>query len=76
MNVKGVKRAKDWDIEDMPEALAQVIDDLVDAMACDDFNLDCYMDELEGTARMVDEVDDRRRYDYYLRGGWKHDRVE
>ena len=56
---------------EVPEALAEVIDGLVDAMERDDSNIDCYMDELAGAARMVDEERDSWLYDYYLRGGWR-----
>ena len=72
MNVAGIKRSKDWPF-DMPEFLSTAIDELVEAMATDDFNLDCYQDEVEGCARGVSEEHDREIYEYYLLGGWRKD---
>jgi len=75
MNVQGIKRAADWPFS-MPEFLSHDIDALVDAMARDDKNLDCYMDEVEGSARGVEEKHDREIYEYYLLGGWHADVVD
>lgn len=72
MNVKGIKRAKDLHFE-VPEVLAEEIDNLVDAMERDDRMLDCYMSQLEGSRRMVDDEYDMWLYNYYLLGGWKDD---
>ena len=76
MNVKGIKRPKDLHFE-VPEALADAINDLIDAMERDDrLFLDCFMDEVEGRARMVKEEYDDWIYNYYLNGGWHADVVE
>ena len=72
MNVKGVRRAEDLEFK-VPKPLAEVINELVDAMERDDEYLDCYQDELEGTARMVrGEREDWLNF-YYLEGGWRGD---
>ena len=72
MNINGIKRAKDLPFS-VPETLARTIDELVEAMERDDINLDCYQDEVEGTARMVCKENDRWIYEYYLLGGWRED---
>ena len=72
MNVKSIKRAKDLHFA-VPEGLAEDIDNLVAAMEREDPMLDCYMAQLEGSARMVEEEYDRWLYEYYLLGGWKND---
>ena len=75
MNVKGIKRAEDWDFP-MPEFLEDAINNLVDAWARDDENIDCYLDEVHGCARGVDEYHDAILRDYYTRGGWRDDVVD
>lgn len=39
-------------------------------MERDDRDLDCYLDEVHGCARMLDEEKDRQVYEYYCSGGW------
>lgn len=75
MNVKGIRRSKDWPFP-MPAFTAQAIDELVDAMERDDRNLDCYQDEVEGCARGVSAEHDREIYLYYLEGGYLADVVD
>ena len=72
MNVRGMRGSADWSFP-MPAELAADIDALVDAMRRDDAMLDCCMDQVEGSARMVSEEEDSQIYDYYLRGGWHAD---
>lgn len=73
MDVTGIRRSGDLPFA-VPEALAEAIDALVDAMANDDWRvLDGWQGEVEGRARMLPEAQDRWVYDYYLRGGWRHD---
>ncbi|OUO95539.1 hypothetical protein B5F41_05810 [Gordonibacter sp. An232A] len=47
------------------------INDLLDAMERDDTrNIDCYYDELEGSARDLSQENDMWIRRYYLEGGW------
>lgn len=72
MGTKGIKRSKDLHFE-VPAGLAEDIDNLVDAIERGDPMLDCYMAQLEGSARMVEEDHDRWLYEYYLLRGWQND---
>ena len=74
MNVAGVMRSHELPLE-VPEYLAEDIDALVAAMERDDPDLDCYMDEVEGSARGVGPEEDDWIRQYYLRGGWSEDGV-
>lgn len=76
MNVKGIKKPEDLPFF-VPDALAQAIDDLLQAMKEDNWlMLDGYQDEVEGTARMVSEENERWVNWYYLGGGYRADVVD
>lgn len=72
MNTKGILRPDELPFE-CPELLANDINSLLAAMERDDINLDCYMDEVQGSAREVSEENDAWVCEYYLYGGWRKD---
>lgn len=72
MNTKGILRPDELPFE-CPELLANDINALLAAMERDDINLDCYMDEVQGSAREVSEENDAWVCEYYLYGGWRKD---
>ena len=76
MNIEGIKRPEDLPFE-VPDALKTAINDLLKAMEEDDvLMLDGYQDEVYGTARMVNEADERWVDWYYLGGGYRADLVD
>ena len=48
------------------------INALLDALKRDDPNIDCYLDEVESSARELNENDDLRVRRYYVQGGWQY----
>ncbi len=66
-----IKRAEDWDFE-MPEHLADTINEFADALENDDPRLDLeisfYLENIEEASRMVDFEKAHRLYKYYLMG--------
>jgi len=66
-----IKRAEDWDFE-MPEYLADTINEFADALENDDPRLDLeisfYLENIEEASRMVDFEKTHRLYKYYLMG--------
>lgn len=76
MNIKGILRPEELPFE-CPDMLASDINALLDAMERDDFlNLDCYMNEVQSSAREIDEENDAWICNYYLYGGYKEDLKE
>lgn len=47
------------------------VDNLVDAFAREDRDLDCYMDEVHAAGRSIDETDEEWLHRYYLQGYWR-----
>ena len=72
MNIDGIKKPEDLPF-DVPNSLAKDINALIDAMHRDDPDLDCYQDEVHGSARSVEEEYDMWIREYYLNGGWRKD---
>ena len=72
MNTKSILRPNELPFE-CPDLLANDINELLAAMERDDINLDCYMDEVQSSAREVSEENDAWVCEYYLYGGWRKD---
>ena len=72
MNTKGILRPNELPFE-CPDLLANDINELLAAMERNDINLDCYMDEVQSSAREVSEGNDAWVCEYYLYGGWRKD---
>ena len=73
MNTKGILRPDELPFE-CPLDLEIAINNLIDAWERDDdLNLDCYMDEVQGSASSVSEENDAWVCEYYLYGGWRKD---
>lgn len=73
MNTKGILRPDELPFE-CPLDLEIAINNLIDAWERDDdLNLDCHMDEVQGSARSVSEENDTWVCEYYLYGGWRKD---
>lgn len=72
MNTKGILRPNELPFE-CPLDLEIAINDLIAVWERDErLNLDCYMDEVQGSARSVSEENDEWVCNYYLYGGcWK-----
>lgn len=57
------------------EQLANDINALIAALERNDtMNLDCYLDEVQGSARDVSEENDAWIRNYYVRYGWRNDK--
>lgn len=54
----------------VPPVLASSINELINALERDDINLDCYLDEVQGSAREVSEEHDDWIRRYYVEFGW------
>lgn len=72
LNTKGILRPNELPFE-CPDLLANDINELLAAMERDDINLDCYMDEVQSSAREVSEENDAWVCEYYLYGGYRTD---
>lgn len=60
---------------DVPPDLELAINELIEALERDDFlALDCYLDEVHGSARSVSEENDAWVRDYYVNWGWRRER--
>lgn len=71
MNVSKILRPDELPF-DCPPDLELAINELIAALERDErLNLDCYLDEVQGSARSVSEENDRWICDYYVYGGWK-----
>lgn len=58
----------------VPEYLAADINALIAALERDDdLNLDCYLNEVQGSARGVSEENDAWIRQYYVQFGWMND---
>lgn len=57
----------------VPCDLETAINELIEALERDDEWLDGYLDEVEGSARSVDEEKDAWVRKYYVQFGWKKD---
>ena len=57
----------------VPQALAEDIYALIDAIERDDLCVDCYENEVESGARALDEEQDMWIRRYYARGGWRRE---
>lgn len=75
MNTKGILRPDELPFE-CPELLASDINALLAAMERDDINLDCYMYEVQSSARCLDDEKDNWIRQYYLNGGYRKDLCE
>lgn len=59
---------------DVPPDLDLAITELIDALERDDrLNLDCYLDEVQSSARSVSEENDAWIRRYYVEYGWRDD---
>lgn len=59
---------------DVPPDLKLAITELIDALERDDrLNLDCYLDEVQSSARSVSEENDAWIRRYYVEYGWRDD---
>lgn len=54
----------------VPAPLATSINDLIDALEREDSQIDMYLDDVEQSARMVNEENDAWIRKYYARYGW------
>lgn len=72
MNIKGILRPHELPFG-CPLDLEIAINELLAAWDRDEkLNIDCYMDEVQSSARSVSEENDKWVCDYYLYGGcWK-----
>lgn len=70
MDTGGILRPDELPFE-CPKLLADAINELLSAMERDDIDLDCYMDEVQSSAREVSEENDAWVCEYYLYGGWR-----
>ena len=64
-----IKRAKDLHFE-VPEGLAEAIDELVTAIENKDMFVGLYLDNVQAQARMVEEKYDEWINYNYIEGGW------
>lgn len=73
MDVSKILRPKQLPFK-VPLDLEIAINDLIDALERDDDELlDCYLDEVQGSARSVDEEKDAWIRKYYVQFGWRKD---
>lgn len=57
----------------VPADLELAINELIDALERDDeLNLDCYLDEVQSSARSVSEDKDAWIRHYYVQFGWRN----
>ena len=72
MNIEGILRPHELPF-DCPEILSNDINELLAAMERDDINLDCYMNEVQCSARCLSDENDNWIRQYYLSNGWEKD---
>lgn len=70
MDTQHIARPEDLPFE-VPKMLSDDIHALIAAIERDDRMLDCYIDEVEGSARCLSEENDMRVRRYYCRNGWR-----
>lgn len=76
MNTKGILRPNELPFK-VPPDLEFAINELLAAWERDEErDLDCYLDEVQGSARSVSEDNDRWICNYYLLGGWRKDVIK
>lgn len=72
MDTTGILRPDELPFE-VPYDLELAINELLDAWERDEvMNLDCYLDEVQASARSVSEENDAWVRWYYVQYGWKH----
>jgi hypothetical protein len=70
MDVSSIMRPNELPFE-VPYDLERAINELIDALEREDMALGMYLDEVEGSARMVSEENDDWIRQYYVKWGWR-----
>ena len=72
MDTTGILRPDELPFE-VPYDLELAINELLDAWESDEvMNLDCYLNEVQASARSVSEENDAWGRWYYVQYGWRH----
>jgi hypothetical protein len=75
MDVSSIMRPNELPFE-VPYDLERAINELIDALEREDMALGMYLDEVEGSARMVSEENDDWIRQYYVKWGWRKQQHE